>query len=196
VFWGLLILGFYVVANRISRKDALPPMPTPTYIPDPVPQKTEDIYPIKKPAPRIVKRKTYVTLDQEIETIEGIGPTYGNRFRRMGIRIVEDLLRAGSTKRRRRELANELGVAPKTLLKWVYRADFFRLRGIGKQYSSLLESAGVNTVTDLSRRNPKNLYSLLKETNAEKNLVKRIPHLGLIQNWVESAKNLKTIVLS
>lgn len=196
LFWGLLILGFYIVANRISQKEALPPMPTPTYIPEPVPQKTEDIYPAKKPAPRIVKRRTYVTLDQEIETIEGIGPTYGNRFRRMGIRIVEDLLRAGSTKNRRRELASELGVAPKTLLKWVYRADFFRLRGIGKQYSSLLESAGVNTVADLSRRNPKNLYLLLKETNKEKNMVKRIPPLSQIQNWIVDAKTLKTVILS
>jgi hypothetical protein len=106
------------------------------------------------------------------------------------------LLRAGSTKKRRRELASELGVAPKTLLKWVYRADFFRLRGIGKQYSSLLESAGVNTVVDLSRRNPKTLYSLLKETNKEKNLVKRIPPLSQIQNWIVDAKTLKTVILS
>ena len=190
IFWGLLILGFYIIASRVSRKDTLPPMPRPSYIPEHVPEKTEKKYPTKKPAPRIVKRRTFVPLDQEIETIEGIGPTYGSRFRSKGIRIIEDLLRVGSTKKRRRELANDLGVAPKTLLKWVYRADFFRLRGIGKQYSSLLESAGVNTVVDLSRRNPKNLHSLLKETNMEKNLVRRIPHLSQIENWIEDAKKL------
>lgn len=196
VFWGLIFLGFYVLVNRVSRKKDLPPMPTQPYIPEPVPLKTEVSYPTKKPVPKIIKRKTFVSLDQEIETIEGIGPTYGTRFRRMGIRVVEDLLRAGSTRKRRQELATELGVSPKTLLKWVYRADFFRLKGIGKQYSSLLESAGVNTMTDLSRRNPKNLYLLLKETNQEKNLVKRIPPLSLIQDWVRNAKTLKTMVLS
>jgi predicted flap endonuclease-1-like 5' DNA nuclease len=194
-FWGLIFLGFYALANRISNREDLPPMPTQPYIPEPVPLKTEVVYPAK-PAPVVIKRKTFVPLDQEIETIEGIGPTYGNKFRRMGIRVVEDLLCAGSTRKRRLELASELGVAPKTLLKWVYRADFFRLRGIGKQYSSLLESAGVNTVNDLSRRNPKNLYLLLKETNKEKNLVKRIPPLSLIQDWVDNSKMLKTMVLS
>ena len=191
----LIFLGFYALANRVSRREDLPPMPIQPYIPESVPLKKEVNYP-EKSAPVVIKRKTFVPLDQEIETIEGIGPTYGDRFRRMGIRVVEDLLRAGSTRKRRRELASELGVAPKTLLKWVYRADFFRLKGIGKQYSSLLESAGVNTMNDLSRRNSKNLYLLLKETNKEKNLVKRIPPLSLIQNWVDNAKMLKTMVLS
>lgn len=193
VFWGLLFVGFYALANRVSRREDLPPMPIQPYIPEPVPPKTVDKYPKKS---LIVKRKTFVPLDQEIETIEGIGPTYGNRLRRIGIRVVEDLLRAGSTKKKRRELSKELGISSKTLLKWVYRADFFRLKGIGKQYSSLLETAGVNTVTNLSKRNPENLYDLLKETNKEKNLVKRIPHLGLIQDWIEDAKMLKTMVLS
>ena len=97
VFWGLLFVGFYALANRVSRREDLPPMPVQPYIPDPVPEKTVDTYPKKS---IIVKRKTFVPLDQEIETIEGIGPTYGNRLRRMGIRVVEDLLRAGSTKKK------------------------------------------------------------------------------------------------
>ena len=194
LFWGLIILVFFVVISHTSR-DKLPPMPTPSYIPEPTPPKIQSSTARKVP-PKIIKRKTYVPLDQDIETIEGIGPAYGSKFRNINIKIVEDLLRAGSTKKSRRELSVELGVAPKTILKWVYRADFFRLRGIGTQYSSLLESAGVNTVTDLSRRNPKNLYVILKTTNEEKNMVKRIPPISLIQDWVECAKNLKTIILS
>jgi len=194
ILWGLIFAGIYIVYRTVTR-EALPPMPSPQYIPAPVPPKTEDILP-KKPVPVIIKRKTFVPLDQQIEAIEGIGPTYGSRFRRIGIRIVEDLLRAGSTRKKRRELASEIGVAPKTLLRWVYRADFFRLRGIGQQYSSLLESAGVNTVTDLSRRNPQSLYLLLKETNEKKNLVRRVPPLSLVQDWIEHAKKLKSMILS
>ena len=195
LFWGLLILVFFIVISHTS-KDTLGPMPTPSYIPEPTLPKIRDSSSEKKSPPKIIKRKTYVPLDQDIETIEGIGPAYGSKFRNIEIKVIEDLLRAGSTKKRRRELSVELGVAPKTILKWVYRADFFRLRGIGKQYSSLLESAGVNTVTDLSRRNPKNLYLILKKTNEEKNMVKRIPPVSLIQDWVACAKNLKTIILS
>jgi predicted flap endonuclease-1-like 5' DNA nuclease len=133
-------------------------------------------------------------LNQDVETIEGIGPTYGTKLRNSGVRVIDDLLRAGSTRSKRRILANEVGVAPGTLLKWVYRADFFRIRGIGTQYSSLLESAGVNTVPGLSRRNLKNLYAKLMEINRKKNLVKRIPPYRTIQRWIKSAKNLKRIV--
>jgi hypothetical protein len=85
-------------------------------------------------------------------------------------------------------------VASGTLLKWVYRADFFRIRGIGTQYSALLESAGVNTVIDLSRRNPKNLYAKLREINRRKNLVRRVPPYRTVQRWIRSAKNLKRMV--
>jgi len=148
----------------------------------------------KKRQHKVKKRRTYIALDQDIETIEGIGPTYGNKLRNSGVKVVGDLLRAGSTRYGRRILAKKVDVAPRTLLKWVYRADFFRIRGIGTQYSALLESAGVNTVTDLSRRNPKNLYAKLREINRKKNLVRRIPPYRTVQGWIKSAKNLKRIV--
>ncbi|MCZ2856745.1 MAG: DUF4332 domain-containing protein, partial [Candidatus Bathyarchaeota archaeon] len=77
----------------------------------------------------------------------------------------------------------------------VCRADFFRIVGIGKQYSSLLESAGVNSVTDLSRRNPNKLYEKLMETNWEKNLVKRTPPYNKVEDWIESARSLRRIVI-
>ncbi|KON32185.1 hypothetical protein AC478_01010 [miscellaneous Crenarchaeota group-1 archaeon SG8-32-3] len=126
--------------------------------------------------------------------MEGIGPAYGSKLRYSGVRIIDDLLRAGSTRRKRRVLANKIDVAPATLLKWVYRADFFRIKGIGTQYSSLLEEAGVNTVADLSRRNAKNLHASLKAINMKKNLVRRIPPYRTIQRWIRSANNLTRIV--
>jgi len=44
-------------------------------------------------------------------------------------------------------------------------ADLFRIRGIGEEYSYLLKEAGVSTVVELSRRNPKNLYSTMSGLN-------------------------------
>jgi len=200
--WGIIVFIIYALTHRTPKKKALPPMLSPTYQPAPVPTPTPATTSItmsgkpqeKKRHPKVKKRKTYIALDQDIETIEGIGPTYGNKLRNSGVKVVEDLLRAGSTRSRRRILANKIDVAPGTLLKWVYRADFFRIRGIETQYSALLESAGVSTVTDLSRRNPKNLYAKLRETNRKKNLVRRIPPYRTIQGWIKSAKNLKRIV--
>ena len=200
-FWGIIVFILYIVSRRPSKREDYPPIPPPAYpkaslpIPGPPTSLTMSKKPQeKKRHPKVKKRKTYVDLNQDIEKIEGIGPTYGNKLRKSGVKVVEDLLRAGSTRKGRRYLANKVGVTPGTLLKWVFRADFFRIRGIGTQYSALLESAGVNTVTDLSRRNPKNLFEKLREINRKKNLVRRTPPYTMIKGWIKSAKNLKRIV--
>lgn len=198
--WGLIVFIIYVLAIP-SKKRTSPQTMSPNYRPSPKLTTTEAITlrmsakPIeRKRRPVVKKRKTYTALDQDIETIEGIGPTYGSKLRNSGVRVVDDLLREGATGRGRRILANRVGVAQATLLKWVYRADFFRIRGIGTQYSALLESAGVNTVADLSRRNPKNLHAKLREINRTKNLVRRVPPYKIVQVWVRNAKNLTRIV--
>jgi len=199
--WGLIIFVIYILASPAPKKRKLSPMISPSYQtgPKPIPSEATKVVtmsakPREQRRSEAKKRRTFTTLNQDVETIEGIGPTYGTRLRNSGVRVVDDLLRAGSTRNKRRILANKVGVAPGTLLNWVYRADFFRIRGIGTQYSSLLESAGVNKVTDLSRRNPKNLYATLRAINRKKNLVRRVPPYRTIQGWIKSAGNLTHIV--
>ena len=201
LIWGIIVFAIYAVIYRTPKKK-LPQMITPTYPtpppPTPAPVTTSVTMsrkPREKKRQRKAKRRTYVALDQDIETIEGIGPTYGNKLRNSGVKVVGDLLREGSTRFGRRILARKVDVASGTLLKWVHRADFFRIRGIGTQYSALLESVGVNTVADLSRRNPKNLYARLREVNRAKNLVRRVPPYRTVQVWIRSANNLQRIVV-
>jgi predicted flap endonuclease-1-like 5' DNA nuclease len=199
--WGLIVFVIYILVSPAPKRREFEPMRAPTYpaAPKPIPTEATAVItmskkPREKRPPQVKKRRTYTALDQDVEAIEGIGPAYGNKLRNSGVKVVDDLLRAGSTRRKRRVLANKVEVAPATLLKWVYRADFFRIRGIGTQYSSLLESAGVNTVADLSRRNPKNLHASLKAINRKKNLVRRIPPYRTIQRWIKNAGNLTRII--
>ena len=44
-------------------------------------------------------------------------------------------------------------------------ADLCRINGVAGQYADLLEEAGVDTVVELSRRNPANLATAIAETN-------------------------------
>jgi predicted flap endonuclease-1-like 5' DNA nuclease len=200
--WGIIVFAIYAVVYRTPKKK-LPPMITPTYptAPTPTPQPAPSpVTMSRKPQPKkrqrkVTKRRTYVALNQDIETIEGIGPTYGTKLRNSGVKVVGDLLREGSTKFGRRILARKVDVAPGTMLRWVHRADFFRIRGIGAQYSELLESAGVHTVIDLSWRDPKSLQAKLRQINRRKHLVRRIPPLATVRRWIESAKNLKRMVV-
>jgi hypothetical protein len=69
-----------------------------------------------------------------------------------------------------------------------------RVRGVGEEYSDLLEKAGVDTVVELAQRNPDNLHEKLLEVNTKKRLVRRPPTRGMVARWVEHAKVLPRVV--
>jgi Domain of unknown function (DUF4332) len=174
-FWVLIGVAVYSLASLASKNDPFK-MPVPPHLKTPPPISMPFDHRSNMLPPAITVRKP-ITLkkpigEYKIETIEGIGTIRGALLRNMGIRTVDDLLKVGSTKRGRHRIAKEVGVTDKTLLKWIYRADLLRIRGIGRQYSGLLESAGVNTVKDLSMRKPNYLHQTLKTVNRERNLVK------------------------
>ena len=126
----------------------------------------------------------------KIEEIEGIGPTYAKKLVDAGIPTTDDLLEAGATPNGREDLAETTGISEKLILEWVNLADLMRIKGVGEEYSDLLEEAGVDTVAELARRNAENLYGKICEVNEEKNLVNRPPTLNAVKDWVEQAKTL------
>ncbi len=129
-----------------------------------------------------------------IDTIEGLGVKDATKLRKSGIRTTEALLKQGGTRTRRRHLAQLIGVSEKQILEWVNRADLMRVRGVGEEYSDLLEAAGVDTVKELRRRNPASLLAKMIETNDGNGLVRRLPTASMVERWVEHAKQLPEAV--
>ena len=130
----------------------------------------------------------------KISDIEGIGPAFANKLAKAGVRSVEGLLKAGAAPRGRKQIAQESGLDEKLVLGWVNRADLYRIKGVGAQFSDLLEKAGVDTVVELSKRLPANLYSKMVEVNQAKNLVNGMPGLHRVEGWVAQAKKLPRVV--
>ena len=125
-----------------------------------------------------------------IEKIEGIGPAYGKKLRAIGIGSTATLLKKGETPAGRKAVAAESGIDPDHILKWVNMCDLMRIRGVGEEYSELLEAAGVDTVKELRNRNPDNLAKAIAEANEKKKLVRQLPSAKHCQKWVAHAKTL------
>ena len=131
----------------------------------------------------------------KISEIEGIGPAYAAKLsKKAGIRSVEGLLKNGATDKGRKEIEAATGIAHALILEWVNLADLLRVKGIGSEYSDLLEEAGVDTVAELSKRVADNLYKKMVEVNTAKNLVNKMPGVVQVKKWIDQAKKLPKVV--
>ncbi len=130
----------------------------------------------------------------KLDNIEGIGAAYQKKLNWAGIGSVEDLLDKGATPKGRKDVAAKSGISDALILKWVNHADLYRIKGIGSEYADLLEAAGVDTVVELAQRKPDNLCQKLVEVNTAKKLVRKLPALSQVEDWVKQAKGLKRIV--
>ena len=136
----------------------------------------------------------------KIETIEGVGPALAKKFQGAGVRTCEKLLAEGATKKGRKALAQESGVDEKKILAFVNCADLMRIKGVGSEFSELLERAGVDTVKELKNRRPDNLTAKMVEVNdasikkSKKSIVRRVPSEKEVTKWVAQAKKLPAVV--
>jgi predicted flap endonuclease-1-like 5' DNA nuclease len=130
----------------------------------------------------------------KIIDIEGIGPVYADKLAKAGLRSVEALLKSGASPKGRKEIAALSEIDPTLILEWVNRADLYRIKGVGKQYSDLLEKSGVDTVVELSKRVAGNLYKKMVEVNQAKNLVNGMPGVHQVEGWIAQAKKMPRVV--
>ncbi len=61
--------------------------------------------------------------------------------------------------------------------------------GISAEWSELLREAGVETVDELAQSNAKDLLKRLNIVNDEKKIVRRLPTLSQVEEWVKKAKD-------
>ncbi len=122
--------------------------------------------------------------------VEGIGEKFALKLEKAGIKSMNDLLENGATPAGRKEIAKNSGIADGLILEWVNRVDLFRIKGVGEEYSDLLEASGVDTVVELGKRKPENLFKAMVEVNEAKKKVRKLPTLEQVQDWIAQAKKL------
>jgi predicted flap endonuclease-1-like 5' DNA nuclease len=129
-----------------------------------------------------------------LSIVEGIGEMYEKKLKEIGITSTSLLLEKGATKKGRIQIATESDISEKLILKWVNHVDLMRIKGIGGEYAELLEAAGVDTVPELATRKAENLFSKILEVNETKKLVRKLPVLTQVEDWVAQAKELPKVI--
>lgn|SRR5690625_3239506 len=129
-------------------------------------------------------------LSYPLEDVKGMTKKAAEALRKAGAADTGTLLEACRTPAGRRQLATDTGLSGDEVLDLANRADLMRVSGIGEKYGDLLEITGVDTVPELAQRNPKNLAQMLEEANTKHGLVKALPSVSQVEDWVGQAKKL------
>jgi predicted flap endonuclease-1-like 5' DNA nuclease len=104
----------------------------------------------------------------KLTDVEGIGEVYAKKLKDAGVATTEALLELGATPKGRKDIV--------------------------EKYADLLEEAGVDTIPELAQRKAENLLEKMTAVNAEKKLVRRLPVLSQVVDWIEQAKQLPRVI--
>jgi predicted flap endonuclease-1-like 5' DNA nuclease len=126
--------------------------------------------------------------------VEGIGPKYAEKLEKAGISSTDSLLKMGASPAGRKDIATKTGISDTLILEWVNHVDLYRIKGVGSEYSDLLEEAGVDTVVELAQRKAANLFAKLIEVNTAKKLVRKLPTQNQVEDWIAQAKKLPRVI--
>jgi predicted flap endonuclease-1-like 5' DNA nuclease len=133
--------------------------------------------------------------EMKIEEVEGVGPAQAGKLNTAGVSTTDDLLERGAKPAGRASLEAATGISGKLILEWVNHVDLMRIKGVGSEYSDLLEAAGVDSPAELAGRNAANLAITFQEVVAARpGIVRQIPSEDTVTGWIAQSKDLPKIV--
>ena len=71
-----------------------------------------------------------------------------------------------------------------------------KIKDLVRDYSDLLEAVGVESVSELKRRNAESLHESMTAMNNKQQIVDRMPSIKRVSKWIEESKDIKIKVSS
>lgn len=130
----------------------------------------------------------------QISGLTCLDPAEASKLVEFGVTSTDRLLLVAARKQGREDLARETDIEEDKILALVHLADMTRVNGIGAEYCSLLDSVGVHTLKQLSRRSPTRLFDDIAEINHDQKVVRRLPSESELADWIKAAKKLESKV--
>jgi hypothetical protein len=142
-------------------------------------------------------RETETTKSRKIfklSEFRGGNPEEISKLETLGIRNVEDMLRAGETPLLRKELAKHSGVSPETILELVKLSDISRLEGVKGIRARLYVDAGIDSIEAFNQWEPKALRNYLDKFVHESGFEGIAPLPKEIESTIQHAAELPRVV--
>ncbi len=125
----------------------------------------------------------------KIIEIEGVGEKYAKILEKAGCANVEDLIPLKW--REVKEFAEKTGISLKLLEKWQDQAELMTIKGVGPEYSEVLNRVGIDSTRELAYRNPKNTLDKIVAFDKEQpDVIRKIPKVEEIEGWINQAEKM------
>ena len=131
-----------------------------------------------------------------INSINGMSHVEATSLRRARVKTTGTFLQIAATRSGRALLSKETGISSPKLLHWAKRAELMKIKDLGKDYADLLEAVGVESVSELRRRNPESLHELMQKINIKAKIVERMPSIKRVNRWIEESQLIEIKVSS
>lgn len=129
----------------------------------------------------------------DVNELKGVSHELAAALHALGLGSTAQFLATMGQPAARAELAAALGVECDLLVRLANRANLLRIPGVDERAADLLALAGVDTVAELSRRIPENLYVKLILVAGRRQL-SDLPRLDELQRWVQEARQLERVI--
>jgi len=141
-----------------------------------------------------IKKKRSKQKGYNLKDILGVNSAHIEKLAKLGIKDTHQLIEAGSTPEKRKDLSNQSDISLNDILSLVKMADLIRIVDIKGIRVRLLFDSGVDNVEKVALCNPEELYERLIKVNEEKKILKRHPTLVETTYWITQAKELPKVV--
>ncbi|MHA1945190.1 MAG: DUF4332 domain-containing protein [Candidatus Hodarchaeales archaeon] len=129
-----------------------------------------------------------------LKKILDIEPEHIRKLNDIGIKSVNDMIEAGTTKKKRDNISKKADVPYSVILELTKISDLIRLGYIKEKLSRLYYNAGIQTPADLSKWEAESLHKHFEEFVKETNWDGAVPFLSDLKGNIERAKKLTSIV--
>jgi hypothetical protein len=125
----------------------------------------------------------------DVRDLDGMDDKTGATLERAGIRTLDQFIKAGSDKDGKRALSRKLRRSEEEVARWVDTAQLVRLKGLGHPSFTLLNSVGINTVSQLAEGDPEEIYQKVSRLPSVPAKPGKKPTEAMVRIWVEEARN-------